>query len=129
MDMAKKKKNIMIVDDDDDLRNELSEIMREENYEVEAFSDGREALAKITELHPHVLLLDIRMPKINGIQMLDRLRSRNAIDGTKVILITGFYDQQKCKRILQIYDADSYLLKPFDPEDLIKRVETITKEN
>lgn len=127
--MAKKKKNIMIVDDDDDLRNELSEIMREENYEVEAFSDGREALAKITELHPHVLLLDIRMPKINGIQMLDRLRSRNAIDGTKVILITGFYDQQKCKRILQIYDADSYLLKPFDPEDLIKRVETITKEN
>ncbi|MFO8052831.1 MAG: response regulator, partial [Candidatus Omnitrophota bacterium] len=74
-------------------------------------------------------LLDIRMPKINGIQMLDRLKSKNMINGMKVILITGFYDQQKCKRISQIYGANAYLLKPFAPEDLIERVKAVTKEN
>jgi DNA-binding response OmpR family regulator len=129
MDMVDKKKNVMIVDDDDDLRNELSEIMSAENYKVKTFSDGRKALVQIAEFHPHVLLLDIRMPKINGIQMLDRLKSGDMLNGTKVILVTGFYDQQKCKRITQIYGVDSYLLKPFDPEELIKKVEAAIKEN
>jgi DNA-binding response OmpR family regulator len=129
IDMVDKKKKVMVVDDDDGLRNELSEIMGSENYEVRTFSDGREALAQIAEFHPRVLLLDIRMPKINGIQMLDRLKSGDIIDGTKVILITGFYDQQKCKKITRIYGADSYLVKPFDPEELIKKIKAVTKEN
>ncbi|MCF7892443.1 MAG: response regulator [Candidatus Omnitrophica bacterium] len=128
-DMVDKKKKVMIVDDDDGLRNELSEIMGSENYEVRTFSDGRKALAQIAEFHPRVLLLDIRMPKMNGIQILDRLKSGDIINGTKVILITGFYDQQKCKKITQIYGADSYLLKPFDPEELIKKIKAVTKEN
>ncbi len=125
--MAKKK--IMIVDDDTSLRQELSALLSGESYQVKDFADGAEALAKIEQFHPMVLLLDIKMPKINGIQILDYLHTHQLIDGCKVILITAFYDEEKCKRITQIYGADSYLLKPFEPEQLLSRLEKIGQEN
>lgn len=123
--MADKRKNIMIVDDDEDLRRELSEIMDSENYQVKSFADGREALGEIQRFHPNVLLLDIRMPKINGIQMLDWLRCKNLVNGLKIIIITGFYDEQKCKKIAQVYGVNAYMLKPFDPEELLDKVEAV----
>ncbi len=115
----------MIVDDDEDLRRELSEIIGSKNYEVKSFADGREALAEIEKNHPSLLLLDLRMPKINGIQMLDRLRCQNLVNGLKIIIITGFYDEQKCKKIAQIYGVNAYMVKPFDPEELLDKVEAI----
>ncbi|HEX4046361.1 MAG TPA: response regulator [Elusimicrobiota bacterium] len=102
---------ILVVDDDRGVLDTLRRFLTEKGYEVGVASDGLAALPLLKRLRPHLVLLDIDMPKMNGIETLRRIRE---IDGrVGVMMITG-NDTIEAMERCQEYGAYDYLLKPFN---------------
>ena len=123
--MSKKKKKVLVVDDHKDIRDLLAEAVSQLNCEVSKASDGEEALKMILKDKPDILLLDINMPKINGFEVLRKVKSREA---TKDIYVIVFTVRSRPNDVDMGYKlgADVYFDKPRDviPE-VIKALELI----
>jgi DNA-binding response OmpR family regulator len=114
------KSKLLVVDDDELLRNSLVEILTMEGYEVQTVSTGEEALIRLQNEDYDLLLLDLRMPGIDG---LDVLREVNrTAPATKVILLTGHGTLETAIEALR-YGAYDYLLKPVSSRDILSSVE------
>lgn len=107
--MATKAK-ILLVDDDMTLHEMYAERLRAEGYVVVSAYDGEEALSKVYSEKPEIILLDIMMPKINGIDVMKKLREDESTVKTPVILLTALVQEiDKIKNIMKPYDQ--YLIK------------------
>lgn len=103
---------ILVVDDDPQLRDTLMEILSlEPTYEVEVARDGYDGLIKVGTFRPHVLVLDLRMPGLDGFQVCRRVKTDPVTKTTKVLAITGYAEGNARARILEA-GADGYLEKP-----------------
>ena len=102
---------ILVVDDELAIREVLIEFLSEHGYEAEGAEDGQEALEMATRLKPQVILLDIAMPGMNGIETLKRLRQ--ALIGAAVIMISGHADQDQALMALDL-GAFDFIQKPLD---------------
>lgn len=101
---------ILLVDDDVTLHEMYAERLRAEGYVVVSAYDGEEALSKVYEDKPDVILLDIMMPKINGIDVLKKLREDEMTANIPVILLTALVQEiDKVKKIMKPFDQ--YLIK------------------
>lgn len=122
--MATKAK-ILIVDDD--LRNLriLQEILSDD-FEVEEVTNGTDALSKASEFMPDLILLDIMMPDIDGLEVCKHIRENNNLNFIKIILVSGKARQDEK---LEGYKAgaDDYITKPFDDDELLAKVKVFTK--
>ena len=120
--MAKAK--IMLVDDDLTLHEMYAERLRAEGYTVVSAYDGEEALEKISKEMPDIILLDIMMPKINGIDVMKKLREDDKTAGIPIILLTALIQEiNKIKGMMK--EHDNYLIKSeIMPADVIKQIET-----
>lgn len=87
--MNKKKKKILIVEDDSLLLSIMSEKLIKEGFEVSAAKDGEEGLKQATAVYPDLILLDIMMPKMDGVTMLKKMRENEKFISTPVILLTN----------------------------------------
>ncbi len=106
---------ILVVDDEEIVIRSCLRILGNGDYEVEAVQSGREALKKIEENHYDVLILDIMMPEIDGLEVLQRVKeSHPDID---VIMVTGLSQIDTAVRAMKL-GAFDYLPKPFDPDEL-----------
>jgi len=106
---------ILVVDDEEIVIKSCLRILGNGEYEVEAVQSGREALKKIGENHYDVLILDIMMPEIDGMEVLQRVKeSHPDID---VIMVTGLSQIDTAVRAMKL-GAFDYLPKPFDPDEL-----------
>ena len=110
---------ILVVDDEAPVREVLSEYLTSQGYTVDGASNGDEALATIRRDRPDLVLLDIRMPGIDGVEVLRRIRK---LDGTlSVIMVTANEDVTLARETLKL-GAFDYVAKPFDYEYLDRTV-------
>ena len=107
--MAQEK--VLIVDDEENERTGLAELVSAWGYRTETASDGLEGLEKATAWLPSVILLDLQMPRMNGIELLERLQDDP--HGFKVVMVTANNDPQKAFELSQL-GAYSYIPKPVD---------------
>lgn len=111
---------ILLVDNDEDAREGLCRLLSHEGYTVNEAADGIEAL-ECLERHPYDLVVtDIRMPRVGGLVLLQRLKE--AHPNLPVLLITAFGDWRSYGRAIDL-GASGYLTKPFRSEELVREVE------
>jgi two-component system response regulator PilR (NtrC family)/two-component system response regulator HydG len=117
---------ILVVEDDQAMRDFLLEILEEHGYSVTVTANGQEALEKLDDLSPHIIITDLRMPKLDGISLLEQIKGR---PGTTpfIILITAFGDVSEA---IQLIDkgAYDYIIKPFKTDQLLISVKKVTRE-
>lgn len=109
----------MLVDDERALTNLVTMALRYEGWAVEVAHDGRDAIAKFTTVKPDVVVLDIMLPDLDGLQILNRMRS--APSYTPVLFLTA-RDSVTDRVIGLTAGADDYLTKPFSLEELVARL-------
>ena len=110
---------VLVVDDDAGIRQVITEALTGEGYMVHAVGGGREAISAAEQERPDLILLDVRMPHVDGWEVLEELRA-TAGEQTPVVVMTAGYDEQN--RALAA-GAQGYLGKPFDLDDLLSAVE------
>ena len=101
---------VLIVDDEQDVAVVLEEFLRMEGYEVSSTTSPIEALAMIKKQKYHIVLSDIMMPNMDGIEFLQQVKQYDAL--TQVIMMTGYSTMDKTMRCLEA-GANDYILKPF----------------
>jgi two-component system KDP operon response regulator KdpE len=109
---------ILIVDDEVSIRNLLRMNLINAKYEINEAISGAEALEKATSFHPHLVILDLGLPDMNGLEVLKKLRLWTTVP----IIILTVSDDIPTKVMLLDAGADDYLTKPFGPEELLARV-------
>jgi CheY-like chemotaxis protein len=120
-------KRVLVVDDDRVIQQLLEVNLELEGYEVVATAaDGKEALQKIAELKPDLVILDIMMPKMDGLEVCRRLRADPDLAGIPVILLSARAQDMDIREGLEI-GASAYLTKPFDPVELLDVVGRLAK--
>ena len=127
--MVNDSKRVLICDDDPVILR-LHEVNLElEGYEVVATaSDGKEALDKIAELRPDLVILDIMMPKMDGLEVCRHLKADPALAKIPVVLLSARAQDLDVREGLDI-GADAYLTKPFDPVELLEVVGRLVPGN
>jgi len=106
---------ILVVDDEEIVIRSCLRIFADGRYEVEAVRSGAEALTKIGERDYDVVILDIMMPKMDGLKVLEGIKKRRP--GVEVIMVTGLSQTESALRSRQL-GAFDYLPKPFGPDEL-----------
>ena len=113
--MEKKQPRILLVDDEANVRTVFSDVLRKESYIVKAVKDGPEAIKAIDEDNFDLALVDLRMPCMDGIEVLKNIKKRKP--QIPVIIYTGYGSITTAVEAMR-KGATDYLNKPFSPEDL-----------
>lgn len=119
-------KNILVIDDEELVIQSLRRLLKREGYEVCVVASGKEALEKIRELDFDMVVSDIRMPELDGIAIVKKIREYYKESNKKPIpeiFITGYASEETYKQAQELKVAD-YLYKPFD---IIEFLETVKK--
>jgi two-component system, NtrC family, nitrogen regulation response regulator NtrX len=120
-----KQARILIVDDDESIRTTLKAILEDEGYSVNTAASGKEAIQKTQETAYNLALLDIRLPDIEGVELLKLLKEN--IPRTRKIMLTGYPSIQNAVAAVN-KKADAYLIKPVDIEKLLATVKDQLKQ-
>lgn len=112
---------ILVVDDEPDIVDFLTTVLQDEGYETHSAPDGGEALTKIREIHPSLVVLDLMMPRVNGFEVLDDLRGQRGVRRPAIIVLSAKSSHQDILEALE-RGADDFIPKPFDLEDLLLRI-------
>jgi two-component system, OmpR family, response regulator CpxR len=113
---------ILIVEDDAHVVTLLREMLRVEGYEVAEAGDGLVGLVKLATTGVDAVLLDVMMPDLDGIRVLEQLLEEHGELPVPVLVITGSPDG--ARRCRELIGPDDVFEKPFDPRDLLRRLET-----
>lgn len=113
---------ILVVDDDGDIRSLLRAILEVEGHYICEAADGEEALSLFTELQPEVVVLDIMMPGLSGLDVLRGIRSRADGHDVPIMVLTALQDDQTAWSSW-VAGVNTFLTKPFDPDYLVDWVE------
>jgi two-component system, OmpR family, alkaline phosphatase synthesis response regulator PhoP len=115
---------ILVVDDEPSITQLVSLYLEREGFKVIAASDGRSAMEKIYRHHPAMVILDIMLPEIDGLEVCKRLRNDNCL--LPILFLTA-RDEDIDKILGLEFGADDYLTKPFNPHELVARVKAILR--
>ncbi len=107
---------VLIIDDEPGLRQTVSLILADEGYEVHTASDGEEGLARALEVQPDLILCDVRMPRLTGLEFLERYRGAN---GTAMVIVMTAYGGMEMAIQAMKKGAYDYIQKPFSPDQLV----------
>ena len=118
---------ILLVDDDRSLRTMTSDVLAEAGYEVLTASTGLEGLDLARRHHPDVLLQDVELPDVNGIEICRRVKSDPEMAGTLVVIMSGKWTTSDHQNEGLQARADGYITRPFQVDDLLRRVETFVR--
>lgn len=117
-------KKVLIVDDEPDILEIISYNLIKEGYEILTAKNGMEALEKAASFKPDLIILDIMMPKMNGVEACKILRSKPDYNNTLIIFLTALNDEASQITGLET-GADDYVNKPISPKVLVSRVNAI----
>jgi DNA-binding response OmpR family regulator len=113
---------VLVADDDEDILSLVRIRLERAGFDVVAAHDGEQALALARERAPRVAVLDISMPKLDGLQVLAALRAEEA--DVRVVLLTAKAQEADVERGFAA-GADAYLKKPFSPTELVEKVQSL----
>lgn len=116
---------ILVVDDEERIRRLLRMYLERENYEVEEAEDGKEALEKSLEEDYDLIILDLMMPEMDGIEVCKRLRDKKA---TPVIMLTAKGEEANRVQGFEV-GTDDYIVKPFSPREVVLRVKALLRRS
>ena len=121
---------LLIVDDEVEICDFLKSFFEERNYETKAASSGQAALNAVEQFKPQVILLDIKMPGMDGVQVLAAIKKK--YPRIKVIMVTALETRDKIEECLRL-GADNYITKPLSLEylenDVREKIESLTGSN
>lgn len=117
---------ILIIDDDIDLLRELKDVL-DSHYNVVITSDPSEALATARKLRPDLIITDLRMQPMSGLQLIDILQNSRDTKDIPILVMTGYHDEKGNKIVMHL-GPNRVFLKPFHPVDLMSRIEEILNE-
>jgi len=115
---------VVVADDEDDILELVTMIIEQSGHEVVPVRNGAAALAAIHERRPDLVVLDISMPELDGLEVLRRLRSAGETTGLPVLLLSA-RAQEDDVRLAFATGASAYVKKPFSPSELARRVEDL----
>ena len=118
--------NVLVVEDEDALATLLQYNLEKEGYEVRLAPDGEEALVAVDEQAPDLVVLDWMLPKVSGVEVCRRIRSRPATRNLPVIMLTARAEESDRIRGLDT-GADDYLTKPFSMAELAARIRAVLR--
>lgn len=116
---------ILIVDDEENILKIVEAYLVAKNYQVFRAMDGEEALRKAETIRPDLIVLDLMLPDISGLEVCRRIRKSSSVP---VIMLTARTTEQDILSGLQI-GADHYMTKPFSPKELVARVQTVLRRS
>ncbi|MEK7517112.1 MAG: response regulator [Patescibacteria group bacterium] len=115
-------KKILIVDDEPLVIKAISDKLNRENYTIDSALDGEEALLKVGREKPDLILLDIVMPKLDGISVLKKLKGQEETKDIPVIILTNLYDDKKIEELLKVNNTEYLIKVEHSLNDIVKRV-------
>lgn len=119
------KRSILVVDDEEALRTVLSSELASEGYAVDTASDGDEAISIIQDKPFDLVLLDIKMPRVDGFEVLKFIKKNTP--AVKVIMLTAFADLKNAIESKKL-GAEDFISKPYDLVDLLTTIERVLSE-
>lgn len=119
-------KRVLVVDDDRENIDLLTQYLSQEGLSVQSAPDGAGALHRIRAWKPHLILLDVNMPGISGIDLIPKIRAVTEQDYVSIVLVSGALTLEDVNRGISA-GADDYLTKPFRSQDLLSRVRAMLK--
>jgi len=114
---------VLVVDDEPKIRRQVRLVLEPEGFAVLEAGDGQEAVGMLQAAHPDVVLLDVAMPRLNGMDACRRIR---ALSDVPVVMVTAQGEEGMVKRAMDL-GADDYLTKPFHPRELVARVRAVLR--
>ncbi|CAN5343120.1 hypothetical protein BH09SUM1_BH09SUM1_23070 [soil metagenome] len=120
------KPRILIVDDENDILLLVRTSLKDE-YEVETSNSGADALAMCMAIPPDLIILDMMMPEMDGMEVLEEIRRMPETAATPVIFLTGISDKAKVREALD-KGTQYYITKPFKHQDLLNKVQMALQE-
>lgn len=115
---------ILICEDERNIQKLMAKVLIKKGYEIYSADDGQESIEKTQKISPDVILLDIRMPKIDGLEAAREIRKFNQT--VKIIFITGFESPQISQEANK-YNIFAYIVKPVSQEEILQVVEKALK--
>ncbi|MBD3246168.1 MAG: response regulator [Candidatus Omnitrophica bacterium] len=122
-------KTIMIVDDNQDFLEELDELLQESGYRTEVCASGKCALEKVNDVHPDLILLDMKMPEVSGFQVADKIHRGSGSGEIPIVAMTGYYTEKEHRLLMNVCGVRECLTKPFHPLDVIAVIERELKKD
>lgn len=119
---------VMVIDDSKTIRRTAETLLKKEGCEVVTATDGFEALSKITDSHPHIIFVDIMMPRLDGYQTCALIKNNQVFKNTPVIMLSsrdGIFDKARGR----IVGSEQYLTKPFTRDELLGAIRRYVGSN
>ncbi|HUZ39643.1 MAG TPA: response regulator [Streptosporangiaceae bacterium] len=116
--------SVLVVDDDPDVCDLVRYKLEQSGFDVRRASDGDQALREVDAEVPDLVLLDIMMPGMSGLEVLERWRANGATEKLPVIMLTAKAQENDVERGFEL-GADDYVIKPFSPRELARRVTAV----
>ena len=116
---------VLVVDDDPQVCKTVGKILQEHNYQVQAYMQSRQALQAVRKTPFDIALVDIKMPDVNGIELVEKIRAED--DRVASVVMTAFPDVQSAAETMRL-GARDYITKPFTAEQLLASIERISQE-
>ena len=118
------KTTILLVDDDLDFLESQKQLLVAAGYDVHTACTGKEGVEKAKSLHPHLILLDVMMPGMDGFEVLKKLKENVKTASIPVIMLTAKADDESKMRAAGLY-GDDYLIKPVEFKTLKARIDSV----
>jgi two-component system, OmpR family, alkaline phosphatase synthesis response regulator PhoP len=115
---------IVVADDSMTILAMTSSRLERAGYDIVTATRGDDALRLVQENHPRLVLLDVEMPGLDGVEVTRRIRADETLTGTFIVLLTSLSHESEIATGMEA-GADAYLTKPFSPQDLQKQVEKL----
>ena len=117
---------VLVVDDSDVIRTLIAVNLELEGFEVIQAADGQEALEKVIDVRPDVITIDVKMPRLDGFDTVERLRADPRTHDLKIAMVTACAQVDDLRRGEKI-GVDAYVTKPFDPTALVRTVRELVE--
>lgn len=108
---------ILVVEDDPSLRTVIRMVLERADFQVEEAPHGHAALEQIAASGPDLVLVDLNMPRMGGLELMERMRSNQKTASVPVVLLSGRHDAAASAKA-----ADGLVAKPFEPDDLVRTI-------
>ncbi len=112
--------HILVIDDDENIRKVVCAILNDKGYKVDAAGSGNEAIVKTAQNHYDLILVDIRLPDMEGTELLTRIH--DTVPRIRKIMVTGYPTLQNAVSAIN-QGADAYIMKPFDVEKMLSTIQ------